>query len=316
MKKLLLLIIPFLFFLSCNQPVKDSYGCFPTLEAAKASSKKTGKDILVIATMEADDQQSSAFIINVIQAEDFSQINNNYSVVCMDFSKKAYDQTVVSDYSDKKAVKEAERKEAILKTNMLDAKLLNVSQTPSFYLLSKHGCFISQVEYTQEILNPSDFSKQVSLYSEKSQNINNLADKCLAGSSQSKLEAIDELYNGTDPVYRPFLLDFADKAIKLSTSPETKSKYLLAKTDALSSKAFLNGDPQAAVEGYVKAANQKYLTPEYKQQAWYMAGYLLAMSDYSQYDLVIQYLQNAVQAAPDSADAASIQRAINEMSSN
>ncbi len=70
------------------------------------------------------------------------------------------------------------------------------------------------------------------------------------------------------------------------------------------------------MQGYVKLAGNKEITPEYRQQAWYMAGYLLAMSDTSKYDLIIQYLENAVQAAPDSADALSIKRAINEISGN
>ena len=44
-----------LFLTGCGNAPKDEYGCFKNFEAAKASSKKTGKNILVMVTMDGDD---------------------------------------------------------------------------------------------------------------------------------------------------------------------------------------------------------------------------------------------------------------------
>ena len=203
---------------------------------------------------------------------------------------------------------------------MLTATLLNTSLTPAFYLLSKDGLFVSVVEYIEEIASPSAFINLLSKYDDKAGEINALDSTALKASSQERLSAVNTLYDSTESVYRPFLSDFIDLGIKLASgnsgNPELKSKFLVAKTDNLSTRSFLMGDSKSAVEGYVKLAANKELTAEYCQQAWYMAAYLLAMSDSSQYETIISYLQNAIQAAPDSPDALSIQRAINELGGN
>ncbi len=301
----------------CSQTAVDEHGCYADFDSAVKASGKSGNDIVVIATMDGDDVQSADFLQKVVYSANFSSVTDLYSVVLMDFSKKAYDATVAQDEEDKKAVKLAHQKEVALNKNVLTAKLLNISQTPSFYLLTKDGCFVSNVEYIEEINSPQDFLSLLANYQSQASAVNVLVAKTSSGPSQDRLSAIEELYDSTESIYRPFLKDFISKAIKLASSaPELKSKFLIAQTDAECTEAFLSGNTQAAVQGYVKLAGNKEITPGYRQQAWYMAGYLLAMSDTSKYDLIIQYLENAVQAAPDSADALSIKRAINEISGN
>lgn len=306
-----------LFLTGCGNAPKDEYGCFKTFEAAKASSKKTGKNILVMVTMDGDDQGSSVFINDVVKNPDFSKVQEEYSVVLMDFSQKSYEASIAQDESDKDAVKKAAENDRILRQNMLTATLLNTSLTPAFYLLSKDGLFVSVIEYIEEINSPSDFLSLLSKYDDKALEVNSLASTALKAPSQERLSAVNTLYDSTDAVYRPFLSEFIELGVKLASgNPELKSKFLVAKTDNLSTRSFLMGDAKSAVQGYVELAANKELTAEYCQQAWYMAAYLLAMSDSSQYDTIITYLQNAIQAAPDSPDALSIQRAINELGGN
>ena len=317
MKKLSFIVFITLLLVSCARPARDSYGCYRDFESAVMSgtASGSGRNIIVIATMEGSDEQSGEFLQKVVRDSGFSAVTEQYSVVLMDFSKKAYDATVAADAEDKKAVKIAAQNEEILNRNILTAKLLNISTTPSFYLLSKEGCFITNVDYIDEINSPQEFLNLLSSYQEKAETVNALIARCSSASSQEKLQAIEELYDSTESLYRPFLLDFITKAIKLASSDvNKKSKFLLARTDAQSTRAFLGGNADAAVSGYVNLAAEKNLTAEARQQAWYMAAYLLAMSDASQYEVIITYLQNAVEAAPESADAASIQRAINEIS--
>ncbi|MBR1639521.1 MAG: hypothetical protein IJ688_09060 [Treponema sp.] len=301
----------------CARPSLDEYGCFQTLDAAITASKKSGHNIVVIATMEGDDAQSSDFMDSVVRADDFSAVKADYSLVLMDFSRKSFDATQTSEDADKTAVKAAAEKERIMQENALSAKLLNVSLTPSFYLLTKEGCFVSELDFIDDINSPADFIKLIESQSEKLERVNALIQNTRTGSSQERLLAVNELYDSTDPVYRPFLTDFIEKGIKLAGQDAAlKSKFLIALTDARSTKDFLSGNTAEAVQGYVKLADNKKLTPQYRQQAWYMAGYLLAMSDSSQYDLIIQYFQKAIQAAPESNDAVSIQRALNEITGN
>ena len=316
MKRLAFLFGIVLLFSACARPAVDAHGCYRDMDSALAASKKNGHNIVVIATMDGDDEQSSAFIKRVVGTEDFVNVTSQFSVVHMDFSKKTYDSTVAENEEDKKAVKIAAKNENILKHNILTAKLLNISLTPSFFLMTKDGCFVSNIEYIEEINSSSDFLKAISKYDSEAQRINELVQRSRTGSAEERLQAINELYDTTESIYRPFLMPFIDSAISLASKSgnlEQKSKYLMARTDTFSTQSFLNGNTSDAVENYVKLAGEKSLTAEYRQQAWYMAGYLLAMSESSQYDTIITYLQNAVNAAPDSKDAAAIQRAINEI---
>lgn len=308
------IVLAAVFLSSCSRIQTDDSGCFRDFETAVRSSKKTALDILVIATMEGDDQQSSQFLRDVVRSPDFRYVTDNYSVVIMDFSNRSFDSTVPPEGADRKSKRIARRNEAVMKKNALTSKLLNISVTPSFCLMTKDGCFAANVEFTDELSNPHDFLTLLSGYGGQCEVVNALAASAKRGSSRERLEAINELYDSTEAIYRPFLRGFVEDAIKLSSgNAEQSGKFLMARADISGTEYFLGGNALAAVDGYVRLAKKKSLAAQYRQQAWYMAGYLLALADSSQYETVLLYLSNAVQSAPDSEDAQAIRNAINQI---
>lgn len=309
----LLMLLTFSLFSSCGNAKTDQYGCFQTLEDAISNAEKKNQDVLVIVTMQGDDELSQSLVDNIIATEEFkNEVEKGFSVLLMDFSQNSYQKTVVNENDSKADQKAAEEYSKIVQSNSKTASLLNVSKTPSLYLLTKENYFITELEYTEDIKNFEDFKKLLTGQEELVSKMKELVAATKEGTSQEKLAAIDSLYENTEIIYRTFLSDLINKYVEMDKDNETGllSKYLFAQADAKSTDMFMSGDSLAAAQSYVDVCSNPKLEAEYKQQAYYMAAYILSMSGSTDYATILDYLNLSIQADPESESVESINQVV------
>lgn len=147
MKKLtlaLFTIIASLFIISCGKAKTDAYGCYYDFDEATAVANKKNQDIMVIITLDGDDDQSTDFMNKVVRDPKFKDdIASKYAVVCMDFSQKSYEATVAAEGADAAAKKAAEENASRMQKNTRVATILNATETPVIFLLSKEQYLIN-----------------------------------------------------------------------------------------------------------------------------------------------------------------------------
>ena len=87
----ILLAATALLFISCAKAKTDAYGCYYDFDEATAVANKKNQDIMVIITLDGDDEQSTDFMAKVVRDPKFKDdIASKYAVVCMDFSCKPH----------------------------------------------------------------------------------------------------------------------------------------------------------------------------------------------------------------------------------
>lgn len=321
MKKTLKFILGALFaatlFISCGKAPVDEYGCFQQMEPALKNAQKKNQDVLVMITMNGDDDYSAKFINDVVAKDDFKkEILANYSTVLMDFSQTAYQKTVAAEDAKDKEKKAAEELATIIQNNSKLVSLLNVQTPPAFFIFTKDQYYITEIVYSDDIADVAAFK---ALIDEKASIINDahtMVEATKKGTDVEKAKAIDELFEATNPSYRNFLSDLIEKVVELDKNNETGllSKYILAGADSKAQNAFMTGDTEGASQVYIDICSKEELTPEHKQQAYYMAAYILAMSGSTEYQKIVDTLQLAVEADPENESVASIKQIIESLS--
>lgn len=312
MKKIytLILVLLSLVFVSCSKAKVSSNGCFDNMDSALAQTKKTKQNILLIVTTGSDELSSQEFIDNVLNSPDFvDTIAKKYAVVNMDFSEESYQKTVVKPDATKEEQQASEEYSELMYKNARIASLLSVQSTPAIYLFSKEMCFITEVVPDGNVRTPAELETAISKYNDKIAFVNERVAASEKGSVIEKVTAIDELFEATDSVYKTFLISYMDKVIQIDKKNESGllNKYILAKANAKATEFFLEGNVEEAIMCFVSITKEAILTGEQKQQAYYMAAYLLAMSGSIEYDRICDYLQKSIEAAPDSQEVSGIE---------
>lgn len=295
-------------FVSCGKKseVIDEYGFFIDNNAAFKDAQSKGRPLIVMVTSEGDDALSEYFL-EMARTEDFkNKVTGAFTVLHMDFSEKVFKSTVIDDSASKAQVKAANQKIAQLQDNLQMAKLLNVQNTPAFYILTKDEYFITELrgEVNGETYIPSTVDQFLELIlnsQEKIAYVNNLVEKAKNGSKLDRIAAIDELFENTDYNMRVFLADLVETVIKLDKENESGllSKYLYADAENIALDCFTSSNLTGTVNAYVNVSNNPSLNPEYKQKAYFMAAYFLIISGSEDYSFIIQYLNYAKDIYPE-----------------
>lgn len=317
-RKMIKSIITALFmttFISCA-PQADEYGLYNNIEDATKVAQKNNQDILVIVTMENDDAYSSDFISSILHSEQFkNEVASNYAVLAMDFGQATYEKTVVKETDSKSDQKKSAKLAEVMQKNSFFATKLDVRVTPSFYLLSKENYFISQLDYAANLQTVDEFKELLAVYEPAVEDIHRLAGVIQNGTTNEKIAAIDELYNYTEAEYKIFLKDAVDKLLSLDKKDESGfvSKYLLVQADLQAVEYYQQGDIILASQTYAKVCQNKKLDADQRQQAYYMAAYLLSIGGSDDYQTVLQFLYKAIEASPESVAVGHIQQIIDSL---
>lgn len=295
------LIVTALAFVSCGK--KSTADFHQTLAQGAQAAEKSGKDILLIYTMDGDDGYSSEFIEKVLTNSAFkSEVCNNYEVVYVDFGQKTYEKTVVREEDSKKQQAEAEAFANLMQENMKEANLLSIKSTPSVYLFTKEKYFITQLDYSEDINTVSLFKELISVEQPAIDEIHGYVQTIQNGTTEEKLEAINSLYDATEATYRVYLYNLVIDYMKLDKANKSGrlGKFTLGKADLEALNLYAAGDPIAASKKYSDVAQDSSLNAEQKQNAYYMAAYLLSIGGSPDPKPILRYLKNALDAAPES----------------
>ena len=294
MKKIFFLAVIFsiLFLSGCGKKQLDENGCFTDAETALKFAERKNKEVLLFVTMEEDDS-ATVSILKELTAEPA------YVIARLDFSQKTYEASV----SDEELA-------AQIQKNTRFASMLNVSQTPSVYVLSKESYVLASFVYEEENASPADFRQLLKEHTVSYDAMQALIKGTKKGKPLDRVLAIDALYEATAPEYRVFLADPIDSVIKLDKKNESGllGKYIYAAADAKAVNAINQGNVNDAVQSYINAAENPLLEPELKQQSYYIAAYLCSMTGSADASVITDYLQKAIDAAPESEEVASIQK--------
>ena len=318
MKKCLIslfsLLCVFMLFVSCGKKaVKDDCGCFVDLEAAKSYAQKKNIPVLIVVTSEGDDELSTDFVRNILNAADFAdKIGNKYAVYHADFSAAAFAKTTAGENASKEERAAAEAYSLIMENSYQNAIALDVTLTPSAYVTTKDGYVVSEVEFGDNDVNLNSFAQLLESYTSKIQKFDVMVAATKKGSASDKVEAIDTLYRATDSAYRSFLIDLVKKVPELDKNNETGlcGKYIVAAADSNAMNYYSKGDLESALKEYLTAADNQFVKAEDKQECFYTAAYFVAYSGSDDFTAIIQYLNLAYQVAPESSKAPAIKDAI------
>lgn len=315
MKKLLFAVFAAasLIFVSCGKKAADEYNCYNNYEDTAKAAVKNNQNILVILSQEGDDEYSTEFLNVTVKAEGFvNEVSSKYAVYRMDFGQSSYEKTVEKEEYSESQKKEARKYAELMQKNAEFASKLNAQYAPSVYLLTKEGYFISQVDLFDEISDLNAFVTLLNNYKDKEDSVREMVQAVNSAKGLEKVAAIDALFESTNGLYRTMLSDLVKQVLEIDKNNESGllSKYLLAAAEEKSLTAYLSNDPLTAVREWITVCDNSYLLPEHRQQAYYMAAYILNSSGSTDLDTVILYLKKAIEAYPESENIAAIQNVL------
>lgn len=301
-------------FTACEKVSYDEYGCYTEADQALKAAKKKKQNLMVMIIMPGDDDYSTFFVENVLNSENFkTEILPNYAVLNMDFSQSSFQKTVVDTNSDKASQKAAEKYSQTVQNNTKLASRLNASFTPCIYILSEDEYYLSEISANTgasfEDISYKTFKSYLDEVTDDITALKSYIASAKKSASAEKIQAIDNLYENTPAIYRPFLRSFIDEMVKLDANNENGllSKYLFAQADAKATDAYMNNDILSASNAYAEVCKNDLLSNGHKQQAYYMAAYILLMHNSTDYSTALNYLNSSIEADPESESVGAIQ---------
>lgn len=321
MKKLtlaLFTIIASLFIISCGKAKTDANGCYYDFDDAVSFANKKNQDVMVIITVEGDDEDSTDFMEKVVRDANFKkEVASKYAVVCMDFSQKTFAEAKADEAADEAAKKVAEQKNAILEKNTKYATMLDAKEVPVIYIFSKEKYLIKGFFYDDENRSIQGFEETLAEQTSIIDDMHKMIYQTKIGNAEEKVKAIDALWEATNPSFRIFLYDLINSVKKLDPNNTSGllGKYMYEAASTKSDMALLEGNIEEAVQAFLDAAEESDISADDRQQAMYTAAYICSMTGFKDDAVVIEYLEKAIQIAPESDDAPRIRRVIAAISS-
>ena len=320
MKKLtiaLFTILASLLIISCGKAKVDENGCYIDIDDAAAAANKKNQDIMVVITIEGDDAQSTDFLDKVVRDANFKkEIASKYAVVCMDFSQKSYEKTVVADDASDAERKTAEANADLMQKNTRYVTMLSAKETPVIFILSKELYFINGLYYDEENRSLEGFMNALAAKSTLIDEMHKMIYQTKIGTAEEKIAAIDALFEATDPDYRIFLYDLLESVRKLD--PTNKSgltgKYIYEAAAIHSDLLMMEGKFREAIQAFVDVSEEELVPAEDRQQALYTAAYRSSMVELDDVSVIIGYLEKSIEIAPDSEQVPALKRIIAALS--
>ncbi|MBQ9282865.1 MAG: thioredoxin family protein [Treponema sp.] len=297
MKKLVTLaasVLLALSLISCGKKI-DSSVWLSNFEDGKKAAQAENKKIFLFFSGDDFDEVSSGLKSAVFNTEDFLKTyTEKYVLVNIDFSNSRY---------------EGEQESLI--TDMKLSEKYDVNSFPCAYLLSKEGYVISQLAFDKSAdadtvrLTFSETDDDVAKFDE-------LIEKTQKGSTEERLEAINQIFDNTKPNFIYLLSPLGKLYLSLDKNNKSGqcSKYLFTLAYSKGQDYFLDNQPEKASKEFETLAGNKLLADYEKQIAYYTAGFLMVQSQSTDYATIMDYFQKAYDASPDTEEAAQIKQDI------
>lgn len=290
----------FVFFLctlliSCGTVAKkDVYGWYHDFDAAKKIAHKQHKNILLVFS-NGRTEWNGALQENIFNKKKFVDIvSDELVLVNLDFS----------DDATQNDVQREKKSQLILMYNVVDM--------PSVFLLTEDGYYLAEIIYDDTCNSPESYAQMLKDQQDSNKEVTDAIAALKKMRGIEKVQAFDALYNRIPEGCGWCFIDIIRTVPALDKKNKTGlvEKYILeaATVDALF--AFSKYDVAGAARFFVDAAESGKLSADYAQQAYYLAGSMLAAGGVTSYDTVLHYFQRSYEVSPESQSAGMIQQTI------
>ncbi len=268
---------------------------YSDLDDAKEAAKKQKKDIYLLFSGDDWTEASRPFKENIVLTKDFSKkYGKNYVFVNLDFSQSEYAKTTIPENASEEEMKAAvDIKKSYEKKEVL-ARYYNVREWPCAYLVSKDGYVLAYIEFDAKPESSfEEYSAKMDESAEEALKTKSLIEKAQSSSGIEKAQAINELVVNTHHDHRFLLKDLIQEFIQLDPQNSTGllGDYEICNAYNKSLEAFSEGKDPA--EPFVQVSQKDSLSDLQKQEAMYMAAYVLVNLPEIDFERVQQCLEKA-----------------------
>lgn len=288
-------------------------GWLADYEEGQQLATKEGKDLFLFFSSEDTDGVSTQLRSSIFDTESFiKSAGKDYVLVHLDFSESRLMSVQVAEDATEEQKQAAEAAMPQLEKDIGTA--MNFSVTgggmPVMILATAQGYVYGVVAYNAEVTTPEQFMALINENNENRDKIKSLVKAIDRSSGVEKLNAIDNLYEATDPTYGYLLADFYGMAAELDPNNESgkRGKYAILNAYAVATEAFYVGDAYGAIAAMLAPIDEGFCTPEEQQELYYQAAYFASLVGDS--ESMINYLTVALACAPESEMASAIQMTI------
>lgn len=302
MKKLLLLAVAILLLAGCSG-VKREVKWYNNFDDALKVAQKVNLPILLLVTSDMDTTDSRAGTKYLLGDEFVTSVGDKYVCVHFDFTDLKAKMAEVPEDATAQEQKLSESNKAALMKQFNIADAFSVTSTPAVCIASKEGYYICTVDFDwhEDTLKPYT-DKLLEVDTSVVAFCDQLVKVKKGATLEEKIAAIDAIYDAASENHRLLLIPLYDEVLRLDKNNKTGkvSKYITAKANAMGHNYLLNRDVDKAIETYEKAATDKRIAPDDKQMLYYIAANVLGNAQTGKTDKIIELLENAIAAAPDS----------------
>lgn len=268
---------------------------YSDFDSAKEAAKKQKKDIYLLFSGDDWAETSKLFKENIVLTKNFSkEFGKEYVFANLDFSQTEYAKTNVPENASEEELKSAaEIKKSYEKKELL-ARYYNVRKWPCAYLVSKDGYVLAYVDFDEK--NESTFEEYSAKMKDAGQEAlktKELIEKVEKSSGIEKAQAINELVENTRQEHCFLLKDLIQEFIVLDSQDSTGllGDYEIRNAYNKSLEAFAQGKDPA--EPFEQIAEKSSLSDLQRQEAMYMAAYVLVNLPDIDFERVQQCLEKA-----------------------
>lgn len=292
---------------------KAPAGWIADYEEGQQLAVKEGKDLFLFFSSEDSDGVSTQLRTSIFDTESFiTAAGKEYVLVHLDFSDSRLMSVQVAEDATEEEKAAAEAAMPQLEKDIDTAMNFSVAggAMPVMILATAQGYVYGVIAYDANITTPEQFLALIDENKENRDKIKALVKAIDKSAGVEKLNAIDNLYEAIDPAYSYLLADFYGMAPELDPNNESgkRGKYAILNAYAVATDALYEGDTAAAIDAMLAPIEQGFCTPVEQQELYYQAAYFCSLGGDT--EGMMRYLKTALECAPDSEMAASIQMTI------
>ena len=275
------------------------------LDAAKAQSTKTHKDLLIVFTGSDWNDPSKELIANIFTPDFFKKGTKNYVMCNLDIVQ---DKTLLD--------------EATIEKNFGAATTYGVTGLPFVVLQTPEGDMYGKTTATDEtgatdakFKTADSMFEHLASFKDARKKLVDMKKAIKSAKGSDRATKIDTFIEALDQTQREQYSSFIREVPALD--PENKTglvgKYTLQIAYLDSIELYKTGKLTEAADCFVKAVDGNALDGAQKQEALYMTAYLSAMSGTVDNAKVIGYLEQAIAADPQNPGVTQLQNTIEQI---
>ena len=257
-------------------------------ETAREQAFRMQKDILLVFDGSPWDDISNQLKADILDKDNFlSAIGRNYIPCCLEIPLDD-GETTFSEQQEK---------------NLEIYQIFAIPEVPTILVLTANNQIYDTIPYTTGTTYDAVI-KSISDATDKGKYIAVLNDKLVHTDGIEKVAVIDELVSNTPQDYIFQFYNLISTVPDLDPKNESGlvGKYTLIITHVASLEKLFNGDAEGAAKVYAEVAENPLFKPEEKLEAYYKAATMCYYGELN--DLLKEYLTKAIEADPESENAA------------